>query len=50
MEQLGAWGGTEGVQALRRGITLSFTNVPARVKGNLALLERVHEKKVEQAV
>jgi hypothetical protein len=34
----------------RRGVAVSFTNVPARVKGNLAVLERVHGKKIEQAV
>jgi hypothetical protein len=36
--------------ATTRGTELSFTNVPARTKRHLALLERANERRVEQAV
>jgi hypothetical protein len=36
--------------ATRRGIELSFTNVPSRLKGQLGHLERANERRVEEAV
>jgi hypothetical protein len=33
--------------ATRRGIELSFTNVPSRIKDHLGILERANERRVE---